>query len=117
MKKDKGFERLIKKYENGKYRFHNNYDSHIKKLKAAVKAANDEVEKAENQIEEWAIVLKEVSELEEADTLLGRIDDFFLLKRCMKRYINALEEEEYISGIKKKLENILDMFLEIKEYN
>ena len=118
MKKDKyGFERLIKKYESGKYRFNNDCDFYIEQLGTAMNATDVGLEMIKGEVQDWAEAIQEVSEIDDADTWLKKIQCYFMMRKCMKQYVKSLEEQEYLIDIKKRLEKILNRFLIFKSYN
>ena len=115
-----GIVRLANKYERAfQKRFESireERDYHIEQLKGIIEQANDALKLETEEIEMWADTMQEVYTVDDADTLIKKIQLFFMKKYVNHMYDKALRETRCLELGKEKLQKLLNRLLVLNAF-
>ena len=114
----KDLNRSTKKYEKKFQRdfleIRNEIDFHIQALTDAITYADEALDSIGEEISEWCDILQELYEVDDANTILQKIDLWRLKIIANNRYATVIDEAVAVQNCKERLQKLLNRLLVLK---
>ena len=114
----KDLNRITKKYEKKFQRdfleIRNEIDFHIQALTDAITYADEALDSIVEEISEWCDILQGLYEVDDANTILQKIDLWRLKIIANNRYATVIDEAVAVQNCKERLQKLLNRLLVLK---
>ena len=103
-----------KKFQRDFLEIRNEIDFHIQTLKDVICYADEALDSIGEEISEWCDILQELYEVDDANTILQKIDLWRLKIIANNRYATVLDEAVAVQNCKERLQKLLNRLLVLK---